>query len=44
MGKNRMLQFLKSYKVWIITFMIVVATAWVLGQLAVPTLLKIIFL
>lgn len=44
MEKNRMLQFLESNKVRIITFMIIVATAWVLGQLAVPTLLKIIFL
>ncbi|WP_281177656.1 hypothetical protein [Paenibacillus dakarensis] len=44
MEMNKVAIFLKARKKAIITLAVIIAVAWILGQLSVPTLLKIIFL
>lgn len=44
MKKNRAITFFRAKKKAIILLVVIIVSAWIFGQLAVPTLLKVIFL
>ncbi|WP_255840629.1 hypothetical protein [Gracilibacillus salinarum] len=44
MNMNKVTMFLQAKKKAIVTLAVIIAAAWILGQISVPALLKIIFL